>query len=433
MTDRRTLSRYAPWLAVSLAMLAAALAVQLVSGARAERPGAGEQMRLKDAKVRRTVRFHEMADPSTVAGPLHLRNKPGLAVDIEMDPQTFSLMLVKANRKRFKKRTTDAAVSFAGGPAQPATIGLRGVGTLRAMDDKVSFKVKLFRAESFAPDVKLKRFYLMNMAHDPHEVEMVFSYRVLADLGLFPLHHQYARVTVNGQPQSMSLLVERPKDGLRRSHNRLVAVYRRRKPNLYQTVWSNPAPRRAASVKALRAVSYPQQTPASAETLGGAIDLDDYFTWLAACSIFMNRDVADELYLFEQRQDASRPAPLQVMAWDFDDMMVLRRAEALDDPLIFSCQYPLDLRIRQSPELYEGYRSALRRLLTGAISLDNLLHTLHEVRLLRDGLDDGRPEAVQSEAKRLRGEAVAEIERKLRARHAELLEKVLDPESPIDL
>ena len=36
MTDRRTLNRYVPWLALSLAMLLAALALQFASGSRAE-------------------------------------------------------------------------------------------------------------------------------------------------------------------------------------------------------------------------------------------------------------------------------------------------------------------------------------------------------------------------------------------------------------
>ena len=424
MTDSRTIRRYLPWLVLPVLMLAAAAVVQERLAATVDAGGLGEQVRLKDAKVSRTVRFHDMADLSATAAPLYQRNAPGVAIDIEMDPRTFALMLVKANRRRFKERATDATVRFAGGAPAPATIGLRGVGTLKMLADKVSFKVKMFQKEAVTPDVKLKRFYLMNMAHDPHEVELVFSYRLLSGLGLFPLHFQYARVAVNGEPQGMYLLVEPPAGGLRREHEDITAIFRRRKPNIFQTVWTVGAPDSGASINALRLASYPQPTEVSADALGAALDLDDYFTWLAACSVLMNPDVADELYLFEVRKDRARPAPLRVLAWDFDDMAGKPGPGAVGDRLIFSCKYPLDLRVRESERLYGRYRQTLRHLLTDELAIDRLVAALHEVGELRDGLDDGRGQAVQAEARRLRAEAVAEIERKLRARHAELLRQV---------
>ena len=424
---RNVCRRWATWLLPLLLLLPGVVVLQHRLAASAANDLSAEA-RLQDRKVRRTVaRFHDMARGSGEPQRQQLPDGPVVAIEIDLDPETLALMRVKSNRRRYKKRATDAAVRFNGGAPQPATIGLRGVGTLKLLDEKLNFKVKLVQRQRFTATIDLKRFYLMNMGHDPHEVELVFSYRVLAELDLFPLHFQYIRVAVNGEPQGMYLLVERPKDGVRRAHPQTVAVYRRRKPNIYQTVWAAGVPDRRASIDRLRAASYPQPMGAAPADLGAVLDLDGYFTWLAVCSALMNPDVEDELHVFEVRPDNACPARLRVMAWDWDDILKKPNPDAVADPLIFSCRQPLDLRLHECRIWYDAYRRVLRRLLAGPLAGDRLVAVLSEVQRLRDTLDDGRASAVQAEARRERSLAVADFERKLRARHAHLLAASRDP------
>lgn len=139
--------------------------------------------------------------------------------------------VVRDFQKRLKYQA-QVNISFARGPDRPAMLRIRGATTRRS--DRKSFLVTLFDAQRFS-EIKLGKFLLLNMLFDPSAFEMYVSYRLLAELGLFPSYFQYASVFINGIPQGLYLLVERPEDAIRRNSSTVVSVIRPngRNPLLY--------------------------------------------------------------------------------------------------------------------------------------------------------------------------------------------------------
>lgn len=411
--------RLAGWAAAPAVALAVVLAV---SGTR-PRPDEGEfgvQMRARDPKLKRTILFHEMAGAESRRPSLAGENRAGLPIEIRIDPETWTLMHVEANRRHYKRRPVDAAVRFGDRPLRAATIRLRGKGTLR-LSHEVNLEVKLFRAAEFAPGVSLRRFRLMAMIEDPTEIKTEFGYRVFAEVGLFPLWHQYARLTVNGEPQGMFLLLEPADDGLRRTRPGTVAVFRRERANLFKTDWTKSVPDVRQSLRTLRELieGAPAENPMAA--FERVLDLDQYFTWLGVQTILRSHDHLDELFLYEVRADPAVPAPLSVMAWDTDALFAVEpKKGALDEPLIFSTLAALDRRVRDTPILFARYRETLRGLLEERLPIARLEEILDAVVALRDGLDDGRPAQNQALRCRERREFAERIRSLLRLRHARL-------------
>ncbi|MHC5004999.1 MAG: CotH kinase family protein [Planctomycetota bacterium] len=423
---RTPAGRYLAWAALAVGMAAASIAARVVShppDAAVARQGLPEPDFVRDTKVRRTARSFAMLSGLRDTTPLYEVNREGLPISIELDDRIWQLMLVPGNRETYKRRSCNATVVFAGLGPRPAVLSLRGGGTLGA-PGKPNFDIRLLRAEELAESVPGKRLFLMNMHFDPAEVELVWAYRLLRQLDLFPLHHQYVAVSVNGTALGMYLLVEQPLQGLRRAHPDAAVVYRRRAPNVYERVWSDAVPSPGASLRRLRSLVRDPDPADPIDAFGQCIELDAYMRWTAFNALLLNFDSLDELFLFEARETAGRPAPLSVMAWDYDDVLSEREKEdAISHPLKHSVRGDLDAAIIGAPALQQRYREVLRALLD-ELTPDRLIGELRAVRSLRDGLDDGRPAAVQAEMAAERRRTVRRYGRMLRQRHAELVERL---------
>lgn len=415
----KVLLRFAIWVALP----AIALAVVLAWSAAAPRHDDGDlgaQMRARDAKLERTVLFHEMTGTDGPLPPLAEVNREGLAIELRLDPETWALMHVERNRRHYKRRPVNVAVRFGDRPFRAATVRLRGKGTLR-MSFELNLGVKLFRAAKFAPDVSLKRFRLMAMIEDPFEVKTVFGYRVFRSLGLFAPWFQYVRLVVNGEAKGMFLLLEPASRSLRRTRPGTVAIYRRERENLFKTDWTASVPDVRYSLATLRDLNEQARVENPVEAYGRVLDLDQYFTWLGVHVILRNPDHLDELFLYEVRANRAVPTPLEVMAWDPDAMLgAFPKKGAARDPLLFSALGTIDSRIKETPALYARYRAVLRGLLEERLPLERLEEILDSVAALRDGLDDGRPAEEQETRRKERRVMVERMRSLIRLRHARL-------------
>lgn len=418
MRALRLPARYAAWMLGPLALLAGWVAWHLAAGGeRGARRPISDQLFVSDAKLRRTVLAF---DAGSLDAELPVVGGEGLLVRLSLDAEALRLRLERRNREWLKTRRADASVQIGDGPAMPATVRLRGETTLR-WGERLNFHVELLRPQPFEGGVSLGRFFLMAMGDDPHQIVSMCGYRIFRDLGLYPLRFQYVRVVLNGEPQGAYLLLEPPRQGLRRIYPDLVGLYRRKAKGFVRVEWQQAVPRVDASINAVRDLRWRGELGDPVAAYAPHLDVAAYLRYLAASSVLLNEDMQAELFFYERRSDPARPAPLELMAWDPEDLgSDEEKPDAVADPLIFSGRDRLDFQIHREPALRRRYVEVLRDLLAHRLGPDTLATTVREVRALRDSLDDGRPRPVQ-EADRLARAAFAErLAARLLARHAEL-------------
>lgn len=410
--------RYAAWLAAPVAILCLAIwASPRVDPRFPPERSLADQLSVKDAKLRRTLRSFDPREPEEGA-PLPLTE--GLPIAVDVDPDAIALRLIKANRARLKGRRTDAFVRFADGPALPATLRIRGNSTLRE-GEKLNFVVELLRPQRFGDGIVMKKLFLIAMAHDPHQIVLRFGYTVFSELGLYPPLFQYSRLALNGEPQGLYLLLEPPREGLRRIHDDLVGLYRRKGRGMYDVEWTGEVRDVEESIRRLRDLRYIADLPDPVDAYDRFIDLDAYLRYLAVNSILLNQDMLAELFFYERREDPDVPSRLALMAWDLDDIgSDLPKEGAVVDPLIFSGQDRLDFQIHEQAPLYARYREILKELLEDRLTPEYLSATLRGAVALRNSLDDGLDPAVQREAREARGRFARGLEERLLARHERL-------------
>jgi len=422
------MGRYAVWLAAPIAVLCVAIWMSPSVDPRfSQERSLSDQLDVKDAKLRRTLRRF---DPGVLDAALPLALVEGLPIEIQIESDALALRRVKANREYLKHRRTDATLRFANGPTLPATVRLRGSSTLRN-GEKLNFVLELLRPQRFDESIAMKKIFLVAMADDPHQIVSRFGYTVFSGLGFYPLLVRYARVTLNGEAHGMYLLLEPPRQGLRRIYDDLVGLYRRKRPGLYEVEWTREVRDVEDSILGLRDLRHEPNLVDPLQEYDRFIDLDAYFRYLAANSILMNQDMLAELFFYERREDPDRPSRLALMAWDLDDVgSETEKLDAVKDPLIFSGQDLLDFQIHAHPEMRARYREILTELLENRLTPAYLSATLGEVVALRNSLDDGLGASEQLAAREARSRHASGLEQRLRARHEQLVGTLRRDERP---
>ena len=342
-------------------------------------------------------------------------------IHLEFEQGVWDLMVKKDNRRFYKERPSDAVVQFGDRSRQPAVISMRGRGSLK-MENKPNFRVRLTRKEAFTEEIEIKSLYLMNMQFDKAEYLMAWSYGLLRELGLFHLYNRYVRVIVNGESLGIYLLVEPPSDGIRRPSPKTVTIYRRREPSLFTREWKDSVPYSDESLDLLTELNQQEQPSGTLEAYRNAINIDQYMRWLAINSILRNSDHIDEVFLYEVRSDKDRPEPLQLMAWDYDDIgSRTQKRDHHDDPLLWSALGDIDRNILHDPELFSHYKSILRDMLI-EVPASRLESTMRETFDLRQSFDDGRPPEIQAAYRTVATELFNKYYDLILTRHAELCE-----------
>jgi hypothetical protein len=415
----KTLVRHSAWIAMIILVVAACFYHPLAGNQTLGRWFEVETS--NDTKLRRTVRVMGGAPlAQTEAHPL----REGASIAIAMDPTQWRLMLIPNNRKLYKERQTSVLISLDGGQPFPAMLSLRGMGSLRD-PQRPPFDIRLSRSVTFDTGVSLRRIYLMNMRWDKSELNFALGCRLLRELRLFSSHSQFVKVSVNGQPLGIMYLIEPAESSIRRTFNDVVGIYRRRNVNAYTTEWSAPIPDAGASLRQLTSYASAGALDDPVADLEDVLDLDTYFRWVILNSLILNNDIRDDMYLYERRRDGARPGRLVVYPWDYDDLFIAElRHKAMDDPIIFGSNDPLDFLIQRHPPLYERLKRTGRELLGGALSLEHLETVLRETQHLRDSMDDGTDPSAQEHARTLRAELVSKALETLRERHGELSVRV---------
>ena len=273
----------------------------------------------------------------------------------------------------------DVSISVFDNEELPARLRIRGQSSTKF--PRKSFHLDLLNKREVWQGNKMKRLYLLNLAFDPYGFEMRYAYDCLGALGLFPSRNTLARLQINGTDQGLYLAVERPRNGIRKAHDDVVAVFRMSKAR-YELRWAKEglsSPRRILR-RLEEAIALPDEQERASE-LSQYLDVQGFSQWMACCSILENGDSTGELFLYEQRSGDQRLGRLAVMGWDFDDLgrESSRPANIIQHPLTWACESKLEYCILTTPPLFRGFRSTLKTLLNSKFSEANIQQDLGRV------------------------------------------------------
>ncbi|MCJ7773739.1 MAG: CotH kinase family protein, partial [Desulfobacterales bacterium] len=385
-----------------------------------------------DKKLKRTVK-NWIGDLNTSKTKDNM-DIPGLPIEMFIKEDEWQALQNKSNIRSFKSSRYDFAIRLNNTSSYLGTYKLRGAGSLKQAykeetPDRLCYNIRLFKTVRFNPDLKLKKFYLMNMIFDPHFFKMRFSYKLLHRVGLFPSYHQFVSLKVNGKPQGIYLLVERPEDAIVRTQNEVMGVYRRRNPKdgrqVFETKFQKPQETENWPIDRLHDILQTMRGEELVREIQKIMDLDAYLTWLAFNSLVMCSDTSDEIYYYIVLSKDFPEGRIEFAAWDYDDIMNPDLPDyAIKDPLLFGCENEFDRVIQSNPVLYTLYKNTLKNLLTDKMTKTHLKTILKEVELEGDCLSTGLPTEEERQLKLKRKEEIKAFESELITRHSDLLYKL---------
>ena len=369
--------------------------------------------------------------------------RAGLEVAITIPDDAWSALRTAKGVRSYRENPHVFLIRFGSGRELRAGYTIRGETSLRRafqtkQPQRLNYSVELPQSVPFAPGVRLDRLYLMNMIFDPAVFEMRFCYTLLDELGLFPAYNQLVHVTVNGDPVGLNLLLERPKDALLRSRPDIASIHRRSydeegRRGAWEPVFRRRPGAGSGHVERLRAAVSRLRGKELVAELDAILDLDSYMRWLAFNSLVRNADSYDEIFFYLAHSPSHPEGRLEIMAWDYDDVMRPAPAHprlALDDPLLFAAEAPLDRRIKEDPVLYGRFQRVLEELLETRLTQDRLASALEEARAEVEAIDLPIPADARTAFSERRQAALEEFGSSLLARREELLRQVAESTAP---
>jgi hypothetical protein len=261
-----------------------------------------------------------------------------------------------------------ATLGFNDTEQKPVNLRVRGSSSKRFA--RKSYHIDLLEKREIWPNANIKRLYAINLGFDPYSFKVRFANTCLNALGLFPAHNKLMRMRINGIDQGIYLLVERPRNSIRRVHDNIVVIFRANRSG-YERRWTKPdvdSPRRITK-RISAALAINDHADRAAE-LTKLLDIDAFTKWMACNSLLQNADTIDELFLYEQRTAEQEIGVLGVMGWDYDDLgaPASHPELVLEHPLTYACESPISKCILTTPLLLTQYRAALQEVLTGPLT-----------------------------------------------------------------
>lgn len=235
----------------------------------------------------------------------------------------------------------------------------------------------------------LGKFYLISMSMDRNYFRNRFSFMCLRELGLFPLDHNYVELMINGQPEGLYLMMERPDDYVLKERGAAYLMRRTYGEQIDDFEVGDEVGLRTQKAfnrqySQIIDLCYTLEGEALADALDERLALDAYMRWLAFNYWVKNGDYTDEVFFYAT--GAPDSARLHPLAWDYDDIFANNphegravREERLGDRLIFSSESVLDQTIALDPILYRRYLKVLRQVLDRfpAQRLRGILNTIY--------------------------------------------------------
>ena len=279
----------------------------------------------------------------------------------------------------FEWRT--ATIKYGDQPEQRCVLHARGKSSARFA--RKSLTVRHAAPTTVLPGISLERLFLLNLAFDPHGIEMRFANLLFGELGLFPPHNQFVRLRTNGSDDGLYLLCERHVDALQRQHSDLACVLRLSRGG-FSGVWAAEGIELGRLIGDLRATLAIEDAARRGRAMEARFFMEGVVTWMACNSAMQNSDSVDEAFLYARR-DGDEVGPLHIMGWDCDDLTKppSHPESTLEDPLTWACESTLERAVLTTPSSRAQLRAALARVLAGPLNdeavaarLDGLRQTL---------------------------------------------------------
>ena len=421
------------WLFVPAVMVVAAFLFMVISADKPQMSSYEKdaQISLK-SKLKRTLNAFD--DDNKLSFTSNNYGFAGLNIELLIKENEWSDLINMRNiRKNFKKKRHDLVVRFNNERSVMGTYRLRGTSSIKIAyaanhPEMLCYNITLLEKIKFSSGIKLKRFYLMNMVSDQYYYKMRFSYNILKELGLFPAYTQFVALKINGEAIGLYLLVERPKDAIRRANSDVPEIYRRRrirtgkKHARFKDIYTTPQLIRRREIKNLYSIVQNKTGKDLIDKLMPVVNLDAYLTWLSFNSLILNQDIQDEVFFYVSKSDIYPKGRIEFMAWDYDDIMKPVAAHqdfALIDPLLFACEAELDHLIKKKPVLYDYLKKIMKNLLLNVLDEKYLKEQLYKVSEEVNNIDRGFTK--QADFKQKRKNEMNEFEKKLLSRRIKLL------------
>jgi len=346
---------------------------------------------IKDSKFKRTLKEHGVLPANSSDRPVYpMASTPGL-------PFRFDLQNIEMDRlvqsrghhmNPMMEKWTDTSLSVDGGPAIHALLRVRGAGS--SSYDKKSLNVKLYSLLSAADDLRLRRFFLINLVDDEYGFKHRFSYLLLAQLGLFPSYNQFVRVFLNDAPFGLYLLVERPKNAILRTRSDVVSIFRKRYFDYYDAKFIAQEIEGEHLIERLAEIHSINDPTRQAQEYERYMSMDEYMTWLGFNSLVQNADTVDELFAYETRRSNETLGKMHFMAWDYDNLQEKPSHPkfTVRNPYLWAAENTFDHDIADNELLYDRFKSILRDLLENKITKEMIANTLSRVRYELASIDE---------------------------------------------
>ncbi len=295
------------------------------------------------------------------------------------DAQLTIVLDLDAQQREFVRTSNDTErrllvpTRIGGRPGPGADINLRGKGTLRC--PRRSYTVRFDDPVVLGDGPPVEDVYLLSMCLDEGFIKMRAANDLLAAQGLFPLFYRYVEVRYGDETQGVYLVVERPRDGVKRVHRQNSLLVRRLNDStveLKRPEEDEVTDREAVLAPYLALYDLPRTLRGAnlLDALRSSMNYDAYLRWLAVNSLVQNGDYVDEVYFYDAPPpDGGRQPWFEVLAWDYDDMLSnCHTPRPLDEPLLYCAESGLDRPVRDVPEVRAAYIEQLRAAMEGPMS-----------------------------------------------------------------
>lgn len=225
------------------------------------------------------------------------------------------------------------------------------------------------------PGSAIDKFSLLSLCLDEFYIQTSTAYRIMSDLGLFPLKQRYIELLVDDRSLGAYLFMEHITDYLRGEVTGITSIIRRRQDQAGkepEVKWARGSTEQAlanyqgilTSTEGLSGIELEQ-------ALSRRMNLDQYLRWIGLMTLLHNGDYVDEVYFYSTDitdEDGSIVDFFSIVGWDPDDLFADCHhddEQVINDPngLLFCTESLLDRVIFADSHLYQRYLSVLEEVL----------------------------------------------------------------------
>lgn len=171
---------------------------------------------------------------------------------------------------------------------------------------------------------ELNEFYLISLSMDQNYFRSAISYKMLNELGLFPLFFAFTEVKINGDTEGLYLLMEKPHEYMMKENGSPCMIRKRGSMGVKDVKYkAKKTPfDKQDFIQAFFQIYNPTENHQGEDfylSLSRQIDLAAYFDWLGFNFFILNGDYLDELFLYAHAD--SQSIKYGVLPWDYDDIL----------------------------------------------------------------------------------------------------------------